>query len=158
VVPDEKAKSVSTETTFARDIGSRAALRSCLLHLVEHLGSRLRGRAVRARTIDLKVRTSDFRTYTRARTLPEPTDVTEEIWQTAVNLLETRVPDDWLPLRLLGVGGTGLVRDTAAQGELFEEGWRTRQRALDGAVDSIRDQFGPSAIRRAQGLDEPNDR
>jgi len=157
VVPDEDAKSVSTETTFARDIGSRDVLRSCLLELVEHLGSRLRHRQLRARTIDLKLRTSEFRTYTRAKTLPEPTDGTEVIWRTAANLLETRAPDDWLPLRLLGVGATGLVRDTPVQGHLFEEGWRAKQRALDSAVDSIREEFGPSAIRRAQGMEKRTD-
>jgi DNA polymerase IV len=157
VVPDEEAKSVSTETTFARDIGSRHVLRSCLLELVEHLGPRLRRHGVRARTIDLKLRSSDFRTYTRAQTLPEPTDLTEVIWQTAANLLDTRVPNDWLPLRLLGVGATGLVRDLPVQGHLFEESWRAKQRALDSTVDAIRHQFGRSAIRRAQGMDKQTD-
>jgi DNA polymerase-4 len=157
VVPDEEAKSLSTETTFARDIGSRDILRSCLLELVEHLGPRLRQHAVRARTIDLKLRTSDFRTYTRAQTLPEPTDLTEVIWQTAAQLLETRVPNYWLPLRLLGVGATGLVRDRPVQGHLFEEGWRAKQRALDSTVDAIRHQFGRSAIRRARGMDQQTD-
>lgn len=154
VVADGDAKSISTETTFARDIGDREALRSCLLQLVEHLGQRLRHNGVQARTIDLKLRTSDFHTYTRAQTLPEPTDLTEAIWQTAVSLLETKVPDDWLPLRLLGVGATGLVRDVPVQGNLFEDGWRAKQRALDGAVDAIRQQFGRAAIRRARGLDK----
>jgi len=157
VVPDEEAKSVSTETTFARDIGSRHVLRSCLLELVEALGPRLRQHAVRARTINLKLRTSNFRTYTRAQTLPEATDLTEVIWQTATCLLDTRVPNDWLPLRLLGVGATGLVRDTPVQGHLFEEGWRAKQRALDNTVDAIRHQFGRSAIRRAQGMDQQTD-
>jgi DNA polymerase-4 len=132
-------------------------LRACLLELVEHLGSRLRHRRLCARTIDVKLRTSDFRTYTRAKTLPEPTAGTEVIWRTAANLLETRVPDDWLPLRLLGVGATGLVRDTPVQGDLFEEGWRAKQRALDSTMDSIRQQFGPTAIRRAQGMEKPVD-
>jgi DNA polymerase-4 len=157
VVADEEAKSLSTETTFAQDIDNRDFLRSCLFALVEHLGVRLRQHAVRARTIDLKVRTSDFRTYTRARTLPEPTDLNEVLWQTAAKLLETRVPNEWLPLRLLGVGATGLVRDTPVQGHLFEEGWRARQRALDSTVDAIRHQFGHSAIRRAQGMGNQSD-
>jgi DNA polymerase-4 len=154
VVPDGEAKSISTETTFARDIASRDLLRSCLLQLVEHVSPRLRQHAVRARTIDLKLRTSDFRTYTRAKTLSEPTDLTEVIWKTAADLLDTRVPNDWLPLRLLGVGATGLVRDLPAQGHLFEEDWRTKQRSLDKAVDAIRHQFGSSAIRRARGMEQ----
>jgi DNA polymerase-4 len=157
VVPDEEAKSVSTETTFARDIASRDVLRACLLELVEHLGARLRQHGVRARTIDLKLRTSDFRTYTRSQTLPEPTDLTEAIWQTAANLLTTRVPSDWLPLRLLGVGASGLVRDLPVQGHLFDEVWRTKQRALDSTLDAIRQQFGCTSIRRARGMDPQTD-
>jgi DNA polymerase-4 len=151
VVPDEEARSVSTETTFARDVGDREVLRSWLLDLVEHLGQRVRRIGVRARTVEVKVRTSDFRTYLRSQTLAEPTDVTEVIWQAAAGLFARRVPDDWLPLRLLGVGVSGLVRDGAVQGNLFEDDWRQKQQALDRAVDAIRGQFGSDAIRRAGG-------
>jgi DNA polymerase-4 len=149
VVPDEQARSVSTETTFARDVGDREALRGWLLELAEHLGQRVRRLAVRARTVELKARTSDFRTYVRSVTLNEATDLTEEIWRAAAGLFEARVPDEWLPLRLLGVGVSGLVRDEAVQGHLFEGEWRDKQRALDQAVDAIRAQFGADSIRRA---------
>lgn len=153
VVPDGEAKSVSTETTFGRDIGNREVLRSCLLDLVDHLGHRLRRHGLRARTIDLKLRTSDFRTFFRGESLSEPTDLTEVIWQTASNLFQTRVPNDWLPLRLLGVGATRLVRDEPVQHDLFGQAWRAKQRALEGAMDAIRDQFGRAAIRRARQID-----
>jgi DNA polymerase IV len=149
VVPDEQARSVSTETTFARDVGDREALRGWLLELAEHLGQRVRHLAVRARTVELKARTSDFRTFIRSVTLDQPTDLTEEIWRAAAGLFEARVPDEWLPLRLLGVGVSGLVRDGAVQGHLFDGDWRDKQRALDQAVDAIRAQFGADAIRRA---------
>ena len=79
--------------------------------------------------------------------------MTEAIWQTAANLFTTRVPSDWLPLRLLGVGASGLVRELPVQGHLFDEAWRTKQRALDSTLDAIRQQFGSTAIRRARGMD-----
>jgi len=154
VVPDEKAKSVSTETTFAHEIGDREVLRSCLLDLTDHLGRRLRRQKVRARTVELKLRTADFQTYIRSMTLDEPTDLTELIWKTALGLFQERVPDEWLPLRLLGVGAAGLIRDQAMQGSLFEDGWQARQRALDQTMDAIRTQFGNEAIRRARGLEQ----
>jgi DNA polymerase IV len=150
VVPDAEAKSLSTETTFARDVGERGALRACLRGLVEELGRRLRRRGVRARTVDLKVRTSDFRTHTRARTLGEPTDVTVVLWDSAGELL-ARVPEGWLPLRLLGMGASNLVADAAVQGDLFDGGRRERQRALDRTLDAIREQFGDDSIRRGEG-------
>jgi DNA polymerase-4 len=157
VVPDEYARSVSTETTFARDIDDRAALRAWLLDLVDHLGQRLRRLPARARTIELKVRTSDFRTYHRGLTLPEPTDVNAVIWRAARELFESRVPDDWLPVRLIGVGASGLVREAAVQGDLFDGAWQDKQRAVDRVTDAIRQQFGAGAIRRAGGLHRPGD-
>jgi hypothetical protein len=49
------------------------------------------------------------------------------------------------------------VRELPVQGHLFEEPWRAKQRALDRTVDAIRDHFGRSAIRRAQGMDQPTE-
>jgi DNA polymerase IV len=158
VIPDEDAKSVSTETTFPRDIGDRDVLRGWLLELVEQLGRRLRLQQLRARTIELKVRTSAFDTHHRSFTLDEGTDVTQEIWRAASKLLRERVPDGWLPLRLLGVGAAGLVRAAAQQGRLFEDEWTLKHRAVDKTLDSIRAQFGQDAIRRAEGMDRPESR
>ena len=76
VVPDREAKSISTETTFAHDLAT-GQLRIWLLDLVDQLASRLRHVGVRARTIDLKIRSSDFRTRTRSATLAEATNLTE---------------------------------------------------------------------------------
>src|SRR5580704_10892953 len=88
VVPDREAKWVSAETTFAQDISDRAILRVWLLDLVDHLASRLRHEEIWARTIDVKIRSSDFRTVTRSTTLPEPTNLTKVIWKAAAGLFE----------------------------------------------------------------------
>jgi len=138
-------------------IGSREVLRSWFLELVDHLGQRVRHNGVRARTIEVKARTSDFKTYIRAVTLREPTDATEMIWQAVIGLFEQRVLQSWLPLRLLGVGGTGLVRDEQVQANLFEGAWQAKQRSLDQAVDAIREQFGGRAIQRGGVLGREKD-
>ncbi len=153
VTPDEHAKSVSTETTFSQDIGDRPILRNILLELVEHLGQRLRAKHFRARTIDIKVRSSDFTTYTRSVRVEIPTDITSEIWQCAARLFDQKVADHWLPVRLLGVGASGLTRDNLVQGDLFEEEWKAKQHSLDLTVDSIRKQFGNEAINRGRRRD-----
>jgi DNA polymerase-4 len=152
VVPDREAKSVSTETTFRQDVGDREALRSWLLDLTEHLAARLRHAGLRAQTVELKVRSSDFRTRHRAETLPEPSDSTDVLWQSARALFDRCVNRELLPLRLLGVGATRLTREAAVQGELFDGDQRQRRQTLDRTVDAIRDEFGAAAIRRGSSL------
>lgn len=152
VVPDREAKSISTETTFAQDIGDREALRAWLLDLTDHLASRLRRADLRARTIEVKMRSSDFRTRHRARALEQATNRTDAIWQAAAAIFDRGLTDDILPARLLGVGASRLTREAVAQGDLFDAGQRQRQEALDQTIDSIRGQFGGAAIQRGSLL------
>ena len=55
--------------------------------------------------------------------------------QAVAELFDKKVSDEWLPLRLIGVGATNLMREGPVQGHLFEEPWRRKQRALDQTVD-----------------------
>jgi DNA polymerase-4 len=156
VVPDRDAKSVSTETTFAHDLADREVLRGWLLDLVDQLASRLRRAGIRTRAVEVKIRSSDFRTQIRSVTLPESTDVTDVLWQAARGLFGRCLTRDLLPVRLLGVGATRLSHDTLVQGQLFDNASRQRQGAIDRAVDSIRSQFGSEAIQRGSLLRAPD--
>jgi DNA polymerase-4 len=153
VVPDREAKSISTETTFAQDIGNRETLRVWLLDLTDHLASRLRQAGLLARTVELKIRSSDFRTRHRAQSLPEATNLTGDLWQAAQEIFARCLTREFLPVRLLGVGATRLTRDGAVQGDLFDASQRERQQLLDKTIDAIREQFGSIALRRASLLD-----
>jgi DNA polymerase-4 len=148
VVPDREAKSISTETTFAQDIGDRQVLRAWLLDLVDHLAGRLRRQGVRARTVELKVRSSDFRTRTRSVSLAEATDLTDALWQAAVALFEAVLTKEVLPVRLLGVGAHNLTCNPVVQRQLFDDSEHRRQANLDRAIDAIRQQLGSGAIQR----------
>ena len=104
MVPDHKAKSISSETTFAADISDPEVLRAWLLDLTEQVAARLRRQKLAGRTVQLKIRFADFQTITRAQTLSAPTSTTHDIWQAAREILDTRLPARHLPVRLLGVG------------------------------------------------------
>lgn len=158
VVPDRQAKSVSAETTFTHDIGDREVLRSCLLNLVDELAGRMRYEGLRGRTVELKIRSSDFETRTRSLSLQEATNTTEVIWHAAARLLEHGLTAEFLPIRLLGVGASKLTTDTEIQGQLFGDAARERQSALDKAIDTIRGQFGTEAIHRGNRLDRTESR
>jgi DNA polymerase-4 len=155
VVPDAEAKSISSETTFARDIADREVLRGVLLELVDQVAARLRHQRVRARTIEVKLRSADFQTHTRSMTLREPTDLTDTIWRSVADLFDRRMPDSLLPARLLGVGTSGLEQDAPIQRYLFDDGRREKWQAADLASDEIRMRFGAGAIRRA-GVIKPS--
>jgi DNA polymerase-4 len=157
VVPDRQAKSISTETTFSQDIDDREALRACLLQLVEHLAARLRHAGLRARTVELKVRSSSFRTRSRSMSLAEATGRTDLLWRAALGLLQRGLSRELLPVRLLGIGASGLTREGDVQGSLFDDGVPERQACLDRAVDAIRGQFGAGALRRGSLLERATD-
>ena len=164
VVPDREAKSISHETTFAQDIADLAILRTWLLELTEQVARRLRQHQWVGQTVQLKIRFADFRTVTRRRTLDEPTNITEEIWQAAVKLLDrgaTGNPESGFrgrggAVRLLGVGVSGLENESGRQGLLFDEGRRQKLQKLDEVTDRIRERFGMSSLHRAAKIQKRN--
>ena len=153
VVPDREAKSISHETTFAKDVGDPETLRAWLLELTEQVARRLRRHDLRGRTVEIKVRFADFRTITRSRKLPEPTSSTNELWEAANELLNTRVPGDHLPVRLLGMGVSDIDRTGVTQGQLFDEDDRGKRNRLDEVGDLLRERFGSQALRRGSTLE-----
>ena len=147
VVPDREAKSISHETTFPVDVTDVAVLRSCLLDLTEQVARRLRRHELYGRTVNLKVRYSDFRTLTRAHSLPDPSHSTGEIWEAISNELLPRVDLNGQPIRLLGVGMSSLRKGRERQRSLFDD-HSQRDDEIDSATDAIRDKFGGAAIQR----------
>jgi DNA polymerase-4 len=157
VVPDREAKSVSHETTFAEDIDDRDVLRAWLVELAEQVACRLRRHNLRGRTVQLKIRFADFHTITRSKTLAQPTNITDEISRTAVELLENCTAAQGQRIRLVGVGVSGFDETVPGspqkvQQSLFADEGRDRQTSLDQATDLIRERFGSAALHRGSGL------
>jgi DNA polymerase-4 len=151
VIPAQRAKSISHETTFAADIGDIEVIRAWILELSDQLGRRLRRIERRAKTIHLKVRFADFKTVTRALKMPNPTCVTAEIHAAAQQLFDERITLR-MPVRLLGVGSSGLGDHEVRQQSLFDEPEHQQQQKLDAASDLIRQKFGHDALSRASRL------
>lgn len=162
VQPSRREKSISAEETFERDLTDRREMQRELMQLCERTALRLRARSLMAGTIQLKIRQSDFTTFTRQRALRPPVNATDALFAIARRLL-----DEWLAeapgsrVRLLGLGGSEL--SPALQGDLFApDDHQTAQgvRAaahVDRAVDEIRVRFGDGFLGRARGL-EPRQR
>jgi len=158
VVPDRDAKSISHETTFATDIDDAEVLRSWLLELTEQVATRLRRQGLRGKTVFIKVRYADFHTVTRSESLDAPSNVTRELYVTAARLLQAQLARSPRPVRLLGMGASGITSEELEQGQLFETEDREQQRRIDTVVDSIKSRFGNRALRRGGGARRPGDR
>lgn len=150
VVSDHEAKSISNETTFAIDVTDLSVLRDWLHALTEQVAYRLRAHELKGRTVQIKVRFSDFTTLTRAQSLPNVTDVTAEIWQTVQTLFAQRLPRPLPPVRLLGVGVSNFGGDEAVQQDLFATPRKEKQQQIDAVLDEMHKRFGRSAVRRGK--------
>jgi DNA polymerase-4 len=157
VVPDEAARSIGAEDTFAEDLGGRAALERELLAQAGRVGRRLRAAGLRGHVVTLKVKYADFTLVTRRTTLPEATDDDRAIFEAACAQLE-RV-DLGRAVRLTGVSVSGFAgEEERAQLDLFGGGAAprpdaARRRALNAALDAIADRFGEGAVTRADEAD-----
>ena len=95
------AKSRSVETTFDYDVSDPERMREVIAGQSERLAKQLRDRGISGRTIGIKVRTDDFATFTRDRSVKEFTNDPRTISAVALDLLSDNMPER--PVRLLGV-------------------------------------------------------
>lgn len=145
--PDDK--SMSHETTLAVDLTDIEKIYATLLWLSDKVARRLRVNNYWGRTISVKVRSSDFKTITRDKTLIHPTDQARVIYDAAKRL----VPREYGPkikIRLLGVRVSQLEKKYCGnQLDLIEDIHNNKMNLTSKAVDIIRDRFGESVIRLA---------
>lgn len=155
-------KSVSSEETFAHDLTDTTPIMREILKLSKKTAARMRGKGFMARTITLKVKFADFSAITRSQTLPEPTDSSQRIYETACELFE-KAEIAGRAVRLIGVGGEQLTPAESVAEPLFsdvdDESWR----ALDRTTDQLRGKFGnvapaPASLLRSPGENSERER
>jgi DNA polymerase-4 len=105
---DGEIKSISAEETFDRDTQDRRVLVPVLKEQAGDIAAKLTKERLAARTVQVKVRYSDFKTLTRQTSVEEPFESPEDIYAIACAILRReRLVDR--PLRLIGLGVSGLV-------------------------------------------------
>ena len=167
VVPGREAKSIGNEETFPTDLTDRERLGAEIVRLADRVAQRLRAAGRAGRTVQLKVRYTGFRTITRSRTLPEPTDLAVDITRVARDLLDAVSVGEGV--RLLGVTVQQLVATTRGsegdgsgapapetepgtaggdQPDLFSTAPDppSTHAALERSVDAVRARFGDGAV------------
>jgi DNA polymerase-4 len=143
-------KSISHEHTFNEDTADLDQLEATLSHLSQQVGRRLREHGLYARTLQLKLRTSDFHTITRAHSPTRSTQLDNEIFAEIRRLFR----HNWKPgtrIRLLGVHASGFDHEQGQLDLLNPDSQERWSRAL-AAADKLRDRFGDSAVSLASGM------
>lgn len=140
-------KSVSQETTYDADINDIVEIENTLRWLAEKVARRLRAKGISGGTVRIKVRLSDFSTFTRQEHLDVPTNIESIIIEKALYLFHSF----WKPgqyIRLLGVGVSDLD-ESWHQMSLFEPQLE-REIRLHQAVDEIREKFGKTMLQKGK--------
>ena len=147
---DEGPKSISHEHTFGEDTADAAQMEATLAHLCEKVGRRLREGGLEARTVQLKMRYSDFSTITRAHSVPRATQLDTELFEEIRSLFRA----NWelgRKVRLLGVHASSWGEGGEQMDLLGEDKHEKWKQAL-AAADRLRDKFGDSAVSLASGM------
>lgn len=147
-------QSCSAENTLEQDTLDRSVLERWLLVQADRVGRELRTAGKKGLTVTLKIKYTDFTALSRSKTLLQPTDITDEIFEAVRELLarESLVK----PVRLIGTG-VGNFRSTQALLPLVQNAHRHRSQALDATMDRIRNRFGGKSIVRAETTADQTD-
>ncbi len=149
VDPERDTKSVSAETTFERDIGDFRPLEQHLWDLTERVSARLKANALAGSTVTLKLKSSDFKIRTRARSLAGPTQLAARIFAAGRDLLAHEVGTT--RFRLIGIGVSHLEDAT---GDDLADLIDRRAADAEHAIDRLRSKFGRDAVVKGLAFDD----
>src|ERR1700724_843420 len=136
-VIDAEPKSISHNHTFGEDTDDSNAMSAMLSHLSQKACKRLREAGLATRTLTLTIRYAGFDTYTRSKTLSEPTQLDADIFRVFQNLFRAH-RNPRRKIRLLGVSLSGLTHG-AEQLDLLETERRGKLERMTRATDHLRD-------------------
>lgn len=148
VVQYSERKSISTECTFDKDTIDVAYLKSILISMTEKLAFQLRSEEKLTACVTIKIRYSDFNTYTLQSHVPY-TAVDHVLIDKAKELFDKLYQKRML-IRLIGIRFSHLVHGSYQIG-LFDT--TIEQLQLYQAMDKLRRRYGRDAVQRAGGMD-----
>ncbi len=140
---DHEQKSISKETTFGNDVNSKNLIENIIFEIAGKVCQTLRDNNFHASTVTVKIRHSDFKTYTRSRTIKHTSD-DKIIFETALDLFRKSYTRR-VSLRLIGIKLTGFSL-SSYQENLFDRTEAARKRLIE-AVNSIRNKYGYTSIQ-----------
>jgi len=145
-----ESKGISAETTFDRDISIEAELSRILWSLSEKVSARAKAADIGGRTVQLKLKTANFKIVTRRQALHPPTQLAHRIFDAGLALLKPELNGP--RYRLIGIGLADLVpTERCDEADMFDKKG-AREDAAERAMDTLREKFGKGAIRKGRAL------
>ncbi|HBH43229.1 MULTISPECIES: DNA polymerase IV [Hyphomonas] len=141
---DEERKSVSSETTFHKDMSDPAWLEDQLWRLCVKTADRAKATGLVGNVITLKLKTADFRTLTRRLSLAEPTQLAQTLFRSA-RILLAKEANGRTRFRLIGIGISDLSEHRADSVDLLDP-LVAKRAAAERASDLAREKFGADAV------------
>ena len=148
VIPYHEHKSISIERTFEHDTIDVVKLRSIITAMAENLAFQLRNGDKLTSCVTVRVRYSDFQTYSKQKRIPY-TAIDHTLIQTTLDLFD-QLYDRRVLVRLVGVKFSHLVGG-GHQVNLFEDNMELLH--LYQAMDKIRNRYGQDAVKRAVAME-----
>jgi DNA polymerase-4 len=149
-------KSVGNGVTFRQDLRGWDQVQTAVAYLSEEVAYRMRRCGVKCRTLSVSVKTPDFKTVSRQKTLEAPTNLTKEVRDAALGILR----QSWgarTPIRTMTITGSSLLdaQDAPEQLSLFDDrSAHDKLERIEAAADQLRERFGREVIRLGAGKAE----
>lgn len=147
----EKPKGIGNSITLPKDIRIMEELEEILLKITEQVTFRLRKNNMLAKTVNVGLRTKDFKDKTHQGSLNMATSNTKIIYQKAKELLHELYIEQ-VPIRLVSLRVDNLIDKNQMQLSLFDNQANQKQEKIDEVVDDLKNKYGYNIITRANGL------
>lgn len=151
----EEPKSIGNSVTLPNDINTIDEIYKIVIALSEQVSYRLRKHNLVANTVNIQLRTKDFKDYSHQKSLRTSTSSTKEILETSKEILIEMYKNE--PIRLVGVRVDGLENKNEIQLSFFSNDINhEKQEKLDFVLDNLKNKYGYNSITRAGKLEVQN--
>ena len=153
VSKQEDPKSIGNSITLPKDYINKDEIFKVIVALAEQVTFRLRKHDLLANTVRIQLRTKDFIDYSHQKKLPYATCSTKEVINLSKNILSEMYKLE--PIRLIGLSVENLENKEDLQISFFENN-NEKQEKIDNVVDSLKNKYGYSFIKRAGEIEVEN--
>ncbi len=148
----EDPKSIGNSVTLPADVTNIEQIEKIVVALCEQVSFRLRKHRLIAKTVNVQLRTKDFKDYSHQKQLKFETSSTKEIIETSKEILAEMYNGE--PIRLIGVRVDNLESKDEVQLSIFSN--NEKQDKIDKVLDNLKNKYGYNSITRAGKLEVEN--